>query len=62
MEDFIKYGPDMSGNKWGLKYDRVLDRSVDVSKVLKDTGTKKEDFKPIKDALIYEIDKVKNAF
>jgi nucleoside-diphosphate-sugar epimerase len=62
MEDFIKYGPDMSGNKWGLKYDRVLDRSVDVSKVLKDTGTKKEDFKPIKDALIYEIDKVKTAF
>ena len=62
MEDFIKYGPDMSGNKWGLKYDRVLDRSVDVSKVLKDTGTKKEDFKPIKEALIYEISKVKNAF
>lgn len=62
MDDFIKYGPDMSGNKWGLKYDRVLDRSVDVSKVLKDTGTKKEDFKPIKEALIYEISKVKNAF
>ena len=57
MEDFIKYGPDMSWNKWGLKYDRILDRAVDVTKVLKATGMKKEDFKSIKEALIYEMNK-----
>lgn len=59
MEDFIKYGPDMSGNKWGLKYDRIFDRTVDATKVLKATGMKKEDFKSIKEALIYEINKIK---
>ena len=57
MEDFIKYGPDMSWNKWGLKYDRVLDRTVDVTKILKATGMKKENFKSIKEALIYEMNK-----
>ena len=62
MEDFIKYGPDLSWNKWGLKYDRMLDRSVDASKVLSVTGTKKEDFKSIKDALIFEIEKSKGEF
>lgn len=62
MEDFIKYGPDMSGNKWGLKYDRVFDRAVDVSKVLRTTDMKKEDFKSIKEALIYEIEKIKGEF
>lgn len=59
MEDFIKYGPDMSGNKWGLKYDRVLDRSVNADKILGITGTKKEDFKSIREALVYELEKVK---
>ena len=59
MEDFIKYGPDMSGNKWGLKYDRIFDRTVDATKVLKATGMKKKNFKSIKEALIYEINKIK---
>jgi nucleoside-diphosphate-sugar epimerase len=59
MDEFIKYGPDMRWNKWGLKYDRMLERSVDVSKVMRVTGTKKEDFKPIKEALAYEFNKIK---
>ncbi len=62
MEEFIKYGPDMSGNKWGLKYDRVFDRAADASKILRTTGMKKEDFTSIKDALIYEIEKIKGEF
>lgn len=62
MDDFIKYGPDLSVNKWGLKYDRVFDRFVDVSKILSVTGMKKEDFKTIKEALAYEIKKVKGEF
>ena len=62
MEDFIKYGPDLSWNKWGLKYDRMLDRSVDASKVFEATGTKKEDFESIKNALIYEVKKKKGEF
>lgn len=59
MDEFIKYGPDMKWNKWGLKYDRMLERLVDASKVMSVTGMKKEDFKPIKEALAYEFDKVK---
>ncbi len=62
MEDFIKYGPDMSGNKWGLQYDRVFDRTVDASKVLTETQTKKEDYKSIKEALVYEISNIKGEF
>ena len=62
MEDFIKYGPDMSGNVWGLKYDRVFDRTTDASKVLRTTGMRKEDFKSIKDALMYEFEKIKGGF
>ena len=58
MEDFIKNGPDMSGNKWGLKYDRLFDRTVDTNKVLKATEMKKEDFRSIKEALIYEVNKI----
>jgi len=61
MDDFIKYGPDMRWNRWGLKYDRLLERSVDASKVMNATGTKKEDFKPIKEALIYEVQKSNSA-
>ena len=57
MDDFIKCGPDMRWNKWGLKYDRMLDRTVDATKVMTTTGTKNEDFKPIKEALIYEFEK-----
>ena len=62
MDEFIKYGPNMSGNKWGLKYDRLLERLVDPSKVMEATGTNKEDFKPIKEALAYEFDKIKGEF
>ncbi len=61
MDDFIKYGPDFSFNPWGLMYDRMLDRTVDVSKVLKATGTVKADFKTVKDALSYELGKVQGA-
>lgn len=59
MDEFIKYGPDMRWNRWGLKYDRLLNRLVDASKVMSATDTKKGDFKPIKEALTYEFEKIK---
>lgn len=52
MADFLKYGPDFSFNPWGLQYDRMLDRNVDASKILRVTGMKKEDFTSIRDALL----------
>lgn len=38
-----------------MLYDRVWDRTIDNSKVLAATGLTKQDFTPIKEALIYEF-------
>ncbi len=45
-------------HRWGLEYDRLYDRVIDNSKILAVTGLKKEDFKTIKEALRYELDRV----
>ena len=43
---------------WGYFYDRVYNRKIDNSKILKVTGLKKDDFKSIKDGIRIEIDKI----
>ncbi len=45
-------------HRWGLEYDRLYDRIIDNSKVLKVTGLKKEDFISVKEALKHELKKV----
>ncbi len=45
-------------HRWGLEYDRLYDRVIDNSKILKVTGLKNEDFMSVKDALEYELKKV----
>lgn len=47
-------GPD----KWMLYYDRLYDRKIDNTKILKATGLKQEDFVSVEDALALELAKL----
>jgi len=55
--DYVKYATsdDMSA-WWMLAYDRLLDRTIDNSHVLKVTGLSPDDFKKIPEALKLEMD------
>ena len=41
--------------RWRLMYDRMYDRVIDNSKVLRDTGLIQADFMPLKDSLRLEL-------
>ena len=43
-----------------FKYDRLFDREIDNSKILKATGLKKEDFTSIKDGIKIELEVINN--
>lgn len=58
-EEYLKIDTQMKSNPWILIYDRLFDRKIDNSKVLKATGLKKEDFVSIKDGIKIELDKIK---
>ncbi len=45
-------------NLWSLIYDRLYDRPIDNSKVLRVTGLKKEDFTPMKEGIRIELAKL----
>ncbi len=45
-------------SEWAYKYDRMFDRKVDNTKVLKATGLKKDDFLSIKDGMKVELAKL----
>lgn len=44
-------------NEWKWYYDRIFDRSIDNSKVLKATGLKADDFKSIEEGIKIELEK-----
>ncbi len=61
-EEFLKILDGMEEyKKWNYFYDRAYDRTVDNSKVLKVTKLKKEDFKPIKEAIKFELEKIRRV-
>lgn len=45
-------------NNYALLYDRLFDRTIDNSKILKATGLKKEDFTSIKEGLKFEYEMI----
>ncbi len=55
-DEYIKIEPKLKDNQWLLTYDRLLNRLIDNSKVLKVTGLKKEDFASIKDGIKTELE------
>lgn len=44
--------------RWRLMYDRMYDRVIDNSKILRDTGLTQEDFLPLKESLKIELSKI----
>ena len=57
-ERYIEEYPWLKDNPWILKYDRLFDRKIDNSKILKVTELKKEDFTSIRDGIKYELEKI----
>ena len=49
---------DYSYDNWNWRYDRIYDRKIDNSKVLKATGLSKADFKSIKEGVRIELKKL----
>lgn len=45
-------------NKWMWRYDRIYDRKIDNSKVLRATGLGREDFKSIEEGIKIELEKL----
>lgn len=48
------------GNPWMLKYDRMYDREIDNSKILRVTGLEPEDFTPIRKGIQIELENYRN--
>ena len=48
-------------NYYALIYDRLFDRNIDNSKILKATGLKSSDFLPIKEGLKIELELLNNS-
>lgn len=57
-ERYIEEYPWLKDNLWILKYDRLFDRKIDNSKILKVTELKKEDFTSIRNGIKYELEKI----
>lgn len=57
-ERYIEEYPWLKDNPWILKYDRLFDRKIDNSKILKVTELKKEDFTSIRDGIKYELETI----
>lgn len=59
-EDYVAaaFGKDFVGVPPQLKYDRLFDRVMDNSKILKVTGLKQEELMPLYDGLRYEIGRI----
>ena len=54
MEEYLKDTGEAKA-PWGLKYDRMFDRVIDNSKVMKVTGFRNEDFLSIKEGIRMEL-------
>jgi nucleoside-diphosphate-sugar epimerase len=54
-EDYLKIMGGTVGARYQLAYDRLFQRIVDNSKVLRVTGLKQEDFMPLRDGLAKEL-------
>lgn len=55
-DEYLEKRPDLKSYPFIFKYDRVFDRKIDNSKVLKATGLKKSDFSSIEDGIKTEIE------
>lgn len=56
--DTKRYIEEYPCDPWILKYDRLFDRKIDNTKVLKATELKQEDITSIRDGIKYELEKI----
>lgn len=56
-DEYFKHDGNIRNQPWILLYDRLYDRKIDNTKVLKATGIKKSDFLSIEDGLKIELKK-----
>ena len=54
-EKYMEIVGDLKDLRWNLPYDRLFDRKIDNSKILKVTGLKAQDFVSVKDGIITEL-------
>ncbi len=58
VEEYLRSDERVAGDPWSLLYDRLYDRKIDNTKVLKATGLKKSDFLSIEEGLKIELKKL----
>ena len=55
VDTYLESDDSIKNNIWALLYDRLYDRKIDNSKVLKVTGLKRVDFVPIREGIRREL-------
>lgn len=58
-DTYIQLDPDAKHDLWRLYYDRLYDRNIDNSKLLRVTGLKKEDFTSIHEGIKIELSRIR---
>lgn len=59
-EEYLETRPDLKKNPWILKYDRLFDRYIDNTKILKATGLTNKDFVSVREGIKTELKNLKN--
>lgn len=59
-KEFIEHYPSFKKYPWPLKYDRLLEREIDNTKILRVTGLTDKDFTPIKEGIKTELKNIAN--
>lgn len=59
-EEYLETRPDLKKNPWILKYDRLFDRYIDNTKILKATGLTNKDFVSVREGIKTELENLKN--
>lgn len=60
-EEYVCNNPKITRNPWMWKYDRIFNRDMDCSKILRVTGLSKNDFSSVEEGIKRELEKIHAA-
>lgn len=60
-EEYVCNNPKITRNPWMWKYDRIFNRDIDCSKILRVTGLSKNDFSTVEEGIKRELEKIHAA-
>ena len=60
-EEYVCNNPKITRNPWMWKYDRIFNRDIDCSKILRVTGLSKNDFSSVEEGIKRELEKIHAA-